>query len=170
MKKKLFAMVLCVIMVVAMAVPAFADSGVYQQSFYYKSWNGSGGYMNVYTTGSPYPGVLLKTWPTNAEKDQIWDRYNENNQQIYFSLRARANGAYAVNRDSSNGNAILWPIDGGFNDSLFYDPIIDLEYLVNYPSNGCLSVANGGSSGVQIYFGPKVNPNTNFNISVAPKK
>ena len=61
MKKKIFATMLCIILIIAIAVPCFADSGTYNQSFYYKAWNGSGRYMNVYSTSGPYSGAPIKT-------------------------------------------------------------------------------------------------------------
>lgn len=165
MKKLLAVVLVCAIMAVCGA-SAFADSGTYSQSFYYISYNGLGGYMNVYTEGTPYPGVLIKTWPTNTDNDQIWDRYTENNDYHYFTLRARANNAYAINRHSGTGNTILWPIEGGFSDSLFHEGPGGMQYLFSYPSTGYLSTANGNKQGAQFFF----SSNLNVAWTPAPKK
>ena len=157
------------ILIIAIAVPCFADSGTYNQSFYYKAWNGSGGYMNVYSTSGPYSGAPIKTWATNAEPDQIWDRYNHVGP-YYFTLRARANNAYAINRSSTNGYTILWPIDTGYNDSLFYDPVSQPEYLAAYPETGYLLAASSAQSGAQIYFGANQGLNASWVVRVAPSK
>ena len=169
MKKKIFATMLCIILIIAIAVPCFADSGTYNQSFYYKAWNGSGRYMNVYSTSGPYSGAPIKTWATNAEPDQIWDRYNHVGP-YYFTLRARANNAYAINRSSTNGYTILWPIDTGYNDSLFYDPVSQPEYLAAYPETGYLLAASSAQSGEQIYFGANQGLNASWVVRVAPSK
>ena len=78
--------------------------------------------------------------------------------------------AYAINRSSTNGYTILWPIDTGYNDSLFYDPVSQPEYLAAYPETGYLLAASSAQSGAQIYFGANQGLNASWVVRVAPSK
>ena len=70
MKKKLFAMALCVIMVVAMAVPAFAQSA--RDGLYVFTSRSNGECLNAYTEGPPTPGTRVTTYRRTGSTTQEW--------------------------------------------------------------------------------------------------
>ena len=91
MKKKLFAMALCLLMVVAMAVPAFAETfratpPYFSASTYYYSVN-SAKALNAYTEGTPVNGTNVTTYTSTGSITQEWiatqfpgeDRYTKSN-------------------------------------------------------------------------------------------
>ena len=76
MKKKLFAMALCLLMVVAMAVPAFAETfratpPYFSASTYYYSVN-SAKALNAYTEGTPVNGTNVTTYTSTGSITQEW--------------------------------------------------------------------------------------------------
>ena len=76
MKKKLFAMALCLLMVVAMAVPAFAETfratpPYFSASTYYYSVN-SAKALNAYTEGTPVNGTNVTTYMSTGSITQEW--------------------------------------------------------------------------------------------------
>lgn len=161
--KKFLSVFLCV-MLFALTLSSFAaDTGHPSRTITLQSYNGQGGYVNVYSTTGPYQGVLLRTWPTGDGPDQKWVRYVEEDRtgNIYpnayaVTYRAYANTALAMNRSTASAhNAILWDINTGYSDSLFYEDSSG-RYLYNYGSYGYLNVlgpVENSQSGAYLVFG-----------------
>lgn len=100
MKKKLFAMALCLLMVVAMAVPAFAAQPDTPTTFTYGNlYVGTSGAFNnasVYYTNSSAEG----TWYLRRGTDGLY--------RLYTAFSYTPGSGYVMNRHVNQVSCILW--------------------------------------------------------------
>lgn len=154
MKKKLFALALCVIMVVAMAVPAFADGPQprtdVNQPIYWMceslTLNGYG--LNVHGNNTIVDGNRVTLWGHQATTAQQWITQQDSwgNYRVYSMLSpARATG-HALNRTSGN-RCIMWP-------STYSDSIQD--------SAADILTSSGGWQYISLVYGDSTNRLLNY--------
>lgn len=74
MKKKVFTMVLCIALVIAMAIPAFAANprSVTPGNYISITSAMNGEKLNAYTEGDPQPGTRVTTYPATGSLTQQW--------------------------------------------------------------------------------------------------
>lgn len=144
MKKRMFALAAMMMLLVAMAIPAFAD-GFYPYNYpaYRLNINGA--------TGSNYTGRvlnLMRTTSVGTDQDFIMGA-RSGFEGHYMMVRANTN--YVVNRDSSSGRAIIWPLNTGANDSRLVSGSTNLIQL--YKTDEYLTARNPVGDWSQVYFG-----------------
>lgn len=158
MKKKLFALALCLLVVVVMAVPAFADWTLEPAYAFQLSQNR----LNIYgNTSSPMQGRPLTLWAkgSSASFDQMFTVvYSTCGGKNCMYLTREQSGTYAINRASYSAAggkaAIMWSLSDGQRDSAFKMPEPDENKLVNLLNyNEGLSYV-GDYSGATVYFRP----------------
>ncbi len=130
MKKKLFAMALCVIMVVAMAVPAFAAGTISNEN--------TNGLLNCYGNYSEnFKNRNVTDYVTSSiGPDQLWElQYVDINAMTGY-VRSTVSDSYrtnyCLNINTSNNNCNLFPLNGNEDDALCYYGINYIK-LANYP-------------------------------------
>lgn len=134
MKKKLFTLTLCIIMVVAIAVPAFAAEeseqitavgGIaFPESYISKSNSlrvplkikvkGTSEYLNVYTSGSFGDGKSISTWSWTADSTQKFIVYRGSDS--ITSIRMHDDIMYGLATSSGNCIVRYLPNVGNVND------------------------------------------------------
>lgn len=148
MKKKLFAMVLCVIMVVAMAVPAFAAGTISNQ--------GTNGLLNCYGNATYNSNNRNVTdYVTSAiGNDQLWNlrytSYQTFNGYVVSVVSDQYGNEYGLNINTNTNNCNLYIINGNEKDALCYYGSNYIQ-LANYPyrlsssgAGGNVTWSNGG--------------------------
>lgn len=164
MKKKIVSLLLCVALVCAMAVPAFADWEIEPDLPMGHSPNR----LNVYgNLGSPMQGRQLTLWTDNGSADQRFVVKQETtNGKKYMYLLSSQSTSYAINRSTQSvagGQlAIMWLLSTGKNDSAFLFPSrpdpANMFRLANhtYEKNNKIHheslAASGDYSGATVFF------------------
>lgn len=144
MKKRMFALAAMMMLLVAMAIPAFAD-GFYPYNYpaYRLNINGA--------TGSDYKGRALNMMrTTSVGTDQDFIIGTQLHYNGYYMMVADT-PIYAVNRDSSSGRAIIWPLITGASDSQLADSSTRLIQL--YKTGEYLTARQPIGDWSQVYFG-----------------
>lgn len=114
LSKRFLTLAIACVMAMAMAVPAFASG--------YRP-NGYGNYfLNINgTTGTAYQGRVVNLMHTSTVgTDQNFTIGTRSGFTGYY-MKVTANPAYAVNRSTNGGRAIIWPLSSGATDSRLYD-------------------------------------------------
>lgn len=156
MKKKLFALVLCLILAVSMAVPAFADWTLRPDTIGYSSYNCLNIYGNV---GDNMNGRALTLWYTqNPGTDQLFNvQYTTYGGVSVMYLRKIQYGTYyAINRADYNNaygkQAIMWKLTDGYRDSAFLRPSPRSTHIANLAFYNESMKYQGDFSGASVYF------------------
>lgn len=149
MKKRMFALAAMMVLLVAMAIPAFAAGfSPDGQNEYLLNINGA--------TGSDYRGRvlnLIKVDPNDPDAIGVDQNFVISTRQGfsgYYMMVAR-NTAYAVNRDSDTARAIIWPLSSGAADSRLYDNSTNTIRL--YRTRELLTARLPIAEWSQVYFG-----------------
>lgn len=155
LSKRFLTLAIACVMAMAMAVPAFASG--------YRP-NGYGNYfLNINgTTGTAYQGRVVNLMHTSTVgTDQNFTIGTRSGFTGYY-MKVTANPAYAVNRSTNGGRAIIWPLSSGATDSRLYDAsstVIRLnstrELLTAREPVGDWSQVYFGGSGIAVWI--KVN-------------
>ena len=148
MKKKLFAMALCVIMVVAMTVPAFAAGTISNER--------TGGLLNCYGNyTSNFNNRNVTDYATSSiGNDQLWNlqytSYATFNGYVASVVSDAYGNTYGLNINTNTNNCNLRVISGNEHDALCYYGQNYIK-LANYSyrlsssgTNGEVSWSNGG--------------------------
>lgn len=144
MKKRMFALAAMMMLLVAMAIPAFAD-GFYPYNYpaYRLNINGA--------TGSDYKGRALNMMrTTNVGIDQDFFIDQKLHYNGYYMMVTDSPN-YAVNRDSSSGRAIIWPLITGATDSRLKSNSPNLIQL--YSTDEYLTARQPVGDWTQVFFG-----------------
>ena len=156
-KKKLLSIVLCTVLVFALAVPAFADWTLEPAYVIGKSNN----CLNIYgNTGSPLSGRPLTLWTSKMGSfDQAFTvNYSTYGGKSCMYLTRSQSGIYAINRASYSAAggkaAIMWLLSDGRKDSAFKMPRPDELQLVNLLNYEEGLSYTGDYSGATVYFAP----------------
>lgn len=119
MKKKLCALALCVIMVVALAAPALAAEPAPCNlviNSYTGIWLGYGAtrlqMANVYGNDTISAGRNVTSWDDTGTDAQLWMLKNLGNENYIVSskLRDAYGNEYVMNRNTNNNKCIVWPL------------------------------------------------------------
>ena len=164
MKKRIPMFLLALAMMVAMALPSFADrNGPDHNDMTYRPFHAasmSNNYLNVTRTSTSVPaqGKYLTLWETNSPgTDQKFNEtYREINYVSGFILQFAANPSLAVNRNSDNARAFLWTYadEASLQDSAFIriDRQDQPKFKLAYGAKTYLTYA-GDYNGARVTFG-----------------
>lgn len=156
--KKLIGSILCAIMVIGMATPAFADWAISPD------WPGcSNIYVNIYgNQGAAMSGRKLNLYKTTATGiDQKFTvKYSTyGTKKCMYLTRTQSGVVYAINRASyaaaSGKAAIMWKLSDGLKDSAFKMPTPNPDTIfgmLNY-SAGLAYDVNKTYSGGPVWIG-----------------
>lgn len=102
-KKKLLSILLCAVLVFAMAVPAFADSYITQAKWRLRAYDGTSYCLSVYgnTVLSPNRNVIIYT--TQNIADQRWIHAEYESGKYYIISDISGYGTYALNINRYQG-------------------------------------------------------------------
>lgn len=149
--RAILAMALVLITMVSMiSMPASAA--------FYGAYAGSSRYLNTYTSAPVKAGDTIRLWSYTGDKSQSWT-YSKitspDGKESGYALKSAANSNLMINKDSSNGNAILWYVSSGFNDSVM-TRTYDSGYIFKLTKHvqGYMT-AMGNSNGSFVRFGSK---------------
>lgn len=140
MKKKLFATLMCLIMVVAMAVPSFAAGTISNQS--------TGGFLNCYGNFSEnFNNRNVTDYVTSAiGNDQLWHlqytSYPTSTGYVVSTVSDQYGRMYGLNINTSTNNCNLRIINGNEHDALCNYGNNYIK-LANYPYRLSSSGAGG---------------------------
>ena len=157
MKKRLLSVVLCMMLALTMALPAFAEWTLEPAYVMGKSNN----HLNIYgNTGTPLSGRPLTLWTAKQGSfDQAFTvNYTTYGGKSCMYLTRSQSGIYAINRASysvaSGKAAIMWLLSDGQKDSAFKMPRPDELQLVNLLNYDEGLAYTGDYSGATVYFAP----------------
>ena len=156
MKKKLFAMALCLLMAVAMAAPVFAaEPTIYRGGQGYPppangsvlllaSMQNGAGYMNVYTSTTNYgTSKNVTTWSLTNADTQKW--IFELRSDGYYVIKSKGNTQYSLNINTGSNNCDVVRI--ATNNVSDYKIKVDSEmptnayYSLQLPDHGNLTAS-----------------------------
>lgn len=135
MKKKLFAMVLCVIMVVAMAVPALAAQPNMPTQF------SSGGLHIVTSSGSNNSSVYMHSPDTMAYPYDSWFLKKDltNHWRLYTAWSHTVGDGATMNRHSNGTSCIIW--EDATDRATLNDSVVDLLTVSTGVQRICLEMS-----------------------------
>ncbi len=160
-RKKLLSLIVCAALVLAMAVPAFADWQMEPDHPTSHSPNR----LNVYgNLGSYMQGRQLTLWTDTGSADQrfVVQKVTYDGEKCMYLLSSY-DTRYAINRSTQSvagGKlAIMWTLSDGKYDSLFrWTDVPDpsgVLFLRHYNEGLCYT---GDYSGATVFFGPGSGP------------
>lgn len=129
--KRLPSACMMVMLVVIMVVPAFAageaNDPLKDSVHHYQSYNATNntGFLNLYpssTGGVVRGGTALRSWTSTTSSDQYFKVGQYPDGTAYLAVQTAPTNStlkysLAVNRATSSGNAIVWDIEDGRDDS-----------------------------------------------------
>lgn len=135
MKKKLFAILLSVMMVSVLCIPAFADWTFQPDKIMGHSVN----YLNIGGAKGTYmKGRVLNLWTTatpGEEQHFTVENSTYNKKPCTYFTRMQGKVKYAINRSGKNiaggKKVIMWTLNGSEQDSAFKRPSPDPLKLLN---------------------------------------
>lgn len=139
MKKKLLSIILCVALVFAMAVPAFATTYISQVKSQVGAYGDEVYSLSVYgnTVLSPNRNVIIYT--TQNIADQRWIHAEYANGKFYIISDINGYGTYALNINRYQGenyhNCDVYPLSGNEKDAAIiieYDENAIRHYTTQY--------------------------------------
>lgn len=132
MKKRMLALAAMMMLLVAMAIPAFADLAFVPD----RLWGTSNNYLNIDGAAGSYMNnrklTLYRTTSPGFDQHFTVQETWVNGQRCAYYVREQ-NGTYAINRGAGTNkyghNAIMWRLSDGAHDSTFYYPRPDATQL-----------------------------------------
>lgn len=155
MKKRMLALAAMMMLLVAMAIPAFADLTFVPD----RLWGTSNNYLNIDGAAGSYMNnrklTLYGTTQPGFDQNFTVRPVIADSQRCAYYVRVQS-GTYAINRGAGTNqyghNAIMWRLSDGAHDSTFFYPSPDANRLFDlYYYNESLAYS-ADEPGATVYF------------------